>query len=758
MNWRSHQTHLRTVAFSPDGRTVASGGIENIKLWDVATGKQRAVFPQPGVTCLSFSPDGRTIAAGSWRHWESSPRLWDVSTGYGSSPLPGVITHVDSIAFSHDGKTVAAATHRGEVHFWDAATRQVRLTFQPHSAHTRIAFSPDDTRLATTTSYGDSRTKVWDLSGAEPRMIFNEEGAHCIAFSPDGRTLAAENNLWDVPTGRRKATLPGHRGTILSIAFSPDGKTVATASIDRIVRLFDVATGTERLSHAHGAAVNALAFSPDGRVLVTGSGDGKLKLWDMVTGQNPTILPQPAPVLMVDFSKDGRSIMVTGDTTQDGPIVSHSYILDLVDGRELRTLDGFRGPGALSPDWKSCAIWTSEGSVRVADAQTGSELAVLPANQREGSRMLAFSPDCKTLATHANSRPAVVKVWDVPTRRLCTILTPDIVVGVHGGSFTSMAFSPDGKNLAVGSQFNRVRLWNVTGGEELVLQEHLDSWIYSIAFSPDGRMLAAGNDRGTVQLWRVDTGRQLPGSFRGHTDTIWCVAFSPDGGTLVTGSEDKTIRFWDVHTGQERMTLTGHPEGVRATQFASDGHTLATGGFDGAGGTIRLWHAAVDEMAVAFRDELDPTDAEGPRSGNAVGDRLRDAGRHTEAADAYTRALAQAEELRRLYPEQAAYAQESARSHFGLGYLLDQRGTRAEGLAEQRQAIGIFESAESRLSSSPQPRAELALGYFHLANKFVGQKRLADAEAAYRASILLYEKLCVEYSTNASYQRLRVRN
>jgi tetratricopeptide (TPR) repeat protein len=302
-------------------------------------------------------------------------------------------------------------------------------------------------------------------------------------------------------------------------------------------------------------------------------------------------------------------------------------------------------------------------------------------------------------------------------------------------------------------QFNRVRVWDLAGGEELVLQEHLDSWIHSIAFSPDGQTLAAGNDQGTVQLWQVATGRQLPGSFRGHTDRIRGMAFSPDGQTLVTGSDDKTLRFWDVHTGQERMTLTGHTGGVGAMQFAPDGRTLATGGLDG---TVRLWHAAVDEMATAFRDELGPADAEGPRAGNEEGDSLRDAGRHAEAADAYRRALARAEQLMRRHPEAAAYAQESARSQFGLGYLVDQGGERAEGLEEQRRAIALLDSAEARLASGPQPRSQVARGYLDLAHKLLGQHRLPQAEAAYRAAILLYGKLAAEYPANGSYQGIRV--
>jgi serine/threonine protein kinase/WD40 repeat protein len=378
-NWK---TPGAAGAFSLDGRIIATGG-DNIKLWDVASGNSRGVFQQTGVACLAFSPDGLTLAAGSWRHLESSPRLWDVPTGRGSPPLPGVQAHVRSIVFSHDGKMIVAGTQDGKVHFWGTAERELRRTFRPHTAPPLLAFSPDDALLVTSSWYGDARTKVWDLSGAEPRKILDEEGARCVAFSPDGRTIAVGDRLLDLSDTRRKSILPGHRGWLRSVGFSPDGKAVATACADSVVRLFDVATGKERLSHAHGSAVGWVAFSPDGKALATLSA-GRLKLWDMAAGQNPTILAQPAAVRMLDFAKDGRSVLVAGDFLP--------RILDTTDGRELRVLSGSKESAALSPDWSTCASWTRDRAVKLSEARTGAALAILPVNQPKGWGSLAFSP------------------------------------------------------------------------------------------------------------------------------------------------------------------------------------------------------------------------------------------------------------------------------------------------------------------------------------------------------------------------------
>ena len=220
LNWQSLQ-RIESVAFSPDGRTVASGGMENIKLWDVATGKQRAVFQQPGTECLAFSPDGQTLAAGSWRSRDSSPRLWDVKSGRRSAPLPGVKSDVTSIAFSHDGKTVAAAMHDGEVLFWDLATRQIRSRFQPHTAHAFIAFSPDDALLITCSYYGDAGMKVWDLAGGERRMVPDTQRFRTLADSkhprdsrytriPDTRIPDTHTHGFQAP--RHSPRTPGDQG------------------------------------------------------------------------------------------------------------------------------------------------------------------------------------------------------------------------------------------------------------------------------------------------------------------------------------------------------------------------------------------------------------------------------------------------------------------------------------------------------------------------------------------------------------------
>ena len=201
---------------------------------------------------------------------------------------------------------------------------------------------------------------------------------------------------------------------------------------------------------------------------------------------------------------------------------------------------------------------------------------------------------------------------------------------------------------------------------DLQQQEGFTSSAFAVAFSNDGKMLAAGNYEGTMRLWDVESG-QLRGSFKGHTDAIHSLAFSPDDKTLLSGSADRTARLWDAVTGQELLTLKGHRSPVTRVAFAPDGKRLATAG----GPELKLWLAAADPEATAFRSELEADDPDGPRATNNWGDRLRDVNRHQEAEDAYRKARARLEKLAAAFPDTADYRAELAYSLLAPSLVTD---------------------------------------------------------------------------------------
>ena len=308
------------VAFSPDSRTLASAGfIEReagrlitkgtIRLWDVGTGALLKTLEgnTDVVLSVAFSPDGRTLASGGFfgmedaRMLEGSIRLWDVSTGRLLKTLEGHEWGVNSVAFSPNGQTLASGSLDETIRMWDTLTGRHKLTIEGHTeAVLRVAFSPDGQTLASGSE--DNTIRFWVVTTGEQLRSLKAPlvAVNSVAFSPNGRTLASGGvtessyvkttmRLWDVGTGKLLKLLEGHpflqslRRNVNSVAFSTDGSIIVGASEAYTIGFWDVKTGTHlNTLEGHTGAVNSVAFSPDGRTLASGSDDGTILLWNLM--------------------------------------------------------------------------------------------------------------------------------------------------------------------------------------------------------------------------------------------------------------------------------------------------------------------------------------------------------------------------------------------------------------------------------------------------------------------------------------------
>jgi WD40 repeat protein len=368
---RGHEHEVSSVAFSPDGKRIASAARLTIKLWDATTGEEVATLHGHEwlVESVAFSPDGTHVASGSC---EGTIKLWDAATGNETATLfqREVATlipqySVDEIAFSPDGTRLACAGGR-TVRLLDVITGEEVATLRADDPISSIAFSPDGTRLATgelmpIDTQGPYIT-LWDTTTGQEiiRWLAHEEWLNSVAFSPDGTRLASGSDdgtvkLWDATTGKEIATLRGHEDEHHScVAFSPDGTCLASAG--DLIRLRDAVTG-EEIATLRGECVNSVAFSPDGMLLASGSDDGTVRLWDA--------MPRREQKAELDQYKRALAFVTPRMDSMFADGIEPSQIAEQI--RDDRSLTDMQRRAALNLILKRCSDMREQG----ADGDTG---------------------------------------------------------------------------------------------------------------------------------------------------------------------------------------------------------------------------------------------------------------------------------------------------------------------------------------------------------------------------------------------------
>jgi eukaryotic-like serine/threonine-protein kinase len=557
------------VAISANGKAVAAAFANGtVKSWKVATWEDSTIIRHNGpIRSLALSPDTRTLAIAD----ANSIRFGDCAKEGKSATFPWT-KDISTLVFSPNGNLLMGSSGGTHLGFWIVAEKRELEPLQ--AAHTsRVgcsAFSPNGQMLAT--GSWDTTIKVWDFASRRllGTLLGHRSFVNAVAFSPDGRTLVSGSSdgtvkLWDVDTWSQ-VTLKGHTNEVVSLAFSPDGKILASGSADGTVKLWSAERRqSPDVMQGHTDWVFTLAFSPDDQTLATAGFDGTIRMWDWRTGAVITQTPvQANDFFTVAFSPDGK-MLATGEGLWRGARFRErtdspaARLWNVADLSEAISLPGYRSPNAnrtydvpdgvravaFSPDGMTLASGDWNGLVKLWSLPSTTEIVSFSTSGCITG--IQFSPDGKFFAAATG---AGARLWITATRKLtaCFEDRPNLGWGAP------IAFSPDSKLFAIGS--DRVILWNLMDQEELAILEGHGGPIMCVCFSPDGRTLATGSIDHSVRLWSLATLQEVA-TLEGHTGPVSGLAFSSDGTALASCSEDKTIRLWRAISPSEAERVKG---------------------------------------------------------------------------------------------------------------------------------------------------------------------------------------------------------
>jgi WD40 repeat protein len=601
-----HPEAVRAVAFGPSYDVAITGCDDGVvRIWDATEAGEQAAFDGhlDAVTCLLPSADGTILLSGSL---DGSVAVWELDR----PPSQVEVARGGSAVAVSANDRIAVGDRDGAIQLLDAETKHELMTLRRPGPTSSLSMSPGgDSVLA---GYDDGGIVVWDVaSGKRAASLPGHAGRIAdISYNSDA-TLAASASedgticLWETSSWETRAALTGHEGSVFGVVFTPGGDELVSCGADGTVRLWSAADGGEiRVAGRAETSLLSVAVTPDGTRLAAGGKDGRVRIFalDGGTGRRwrrttETIRAHDQAATRVAITPDGRLLL---SASLDGTI----KCWELTSSREVSTFsrhtDGVCDVAA-GADGRPYSAGL-DGFVWAWDPDTGEPIGWYATSSR-GLSSLALSADAAVLA--AGGLNGLVYVWNNASRKPLRELGDG-----HAAAIEGLAFNRDGSVLASVSRDATARLWTADG-EQLVVQR-LFVPATSVAWHPTRQRLAIGSGdkqqltdetfgavggrislgtggEGGVIVWDADSGP--PRFLERHSQPIQDIAVTPDG-RIVTASDDASVRVWDTETGRQLRLLEGHRDRVWALAVSPDGSLVASGSLDG---DVRLWDLASGE-------------------------------------------------------------------------------------------------------------------------------------------------------------------
>jgi WD40 repeat protein len=575
---KGHAWDVLSVAYSPDGKRIASSGAATVRVWDAKKGEE--ILSLKGSGPVAFSPDGKHVVCASGGSSKSTLKVWDVATGQEILSFTGRTGEVTSVSYSPDGKRIVCGSGGqdqqgdplpGEVKMWDAATGQELLSLKGHLGNVRsVAYSPDGRCIVSGSE--DHTIKVWDAEKSQEVLSFEVDTVRpvrhspIVAHSPDGsrivsssrgydlqgKRLPGEIKVWDTTTGQQVLSLKGHTDVVYDLAYSSDSKRIVSSGSDFGVTFSAVLRIFRRYVESGELASSELRSHT-------------LKEWDAATGQQLRFLKGSGPM---KYSPNGKLFTDNDDRTGSDPVV-------------------------FSPDGKRIVSSGGDGRGKYRHNPDGTKTV--------------FVGDGKTL-----------KLWDAATGGECLSLKG------HTSAVNSVAWSPDGKRIVSGSHDKTLKVWDAQTGQEILsLQGHTGS-VYGAAYSPDGKRIVSGGGDHTLKVWDAEKGLEVL-SLTGHTGPVQSVGYSRDGKRIVSHIWVGTVKVWNAEKSQDVLSLKGLTGKPTSVAYSPDGKRIYGKDDTGKGLT---WDAATGQLLpnakpVKIPQQTESTSPDGSQRAFIVYDQIK---------------------------------------------------------------------------------------------------------------------------------------